>query len=276
MRWPRPPLILGFVLGALVEQYMFISVNRYGWEWLGIMREGSFHPWVVIIFIMTLYGVLGPIVKGYLKRSKEEKKQRITIGFQPQNLNPDTWFSIIILGLFITTLTLASSWEFGARLVPSVISVAGILFVGSLLIMRIFTAPIVNPFTNEGNATPQGSMASDKQKVPGEDVHFDIQADYGDLSVSDIFKRAANYFMWLLGFLGIAYAVGLLPSMFLFLVGYMRFQAEESWKSTLMVSVPMWLVSYGLFHKLLVVPWPQSILGNIFPALRSSIWTNLF
>jgi len=45
MRWPRPPLILGFVLGALVEQYMFISVNRYGWEWLGIMREGSFHPW---------------------------------------------------------------------------------------------------------------------------------------------------------------------------------------------------------------------------------------
>jgi TctA family transporter len=276
MRWPRPPLILGFVLGALVEQYMFISVNRYGWEWLGIMREGSFHPWVVIIFIMTLYGVLGPIVKGYLKRSKEEKKQRIAIGFQPQNLNPDTWFSIIILCLFITTLTLASSWEFGARLVPSIISVAGILFTGSLLLLRIFTAPIVNPFTTEGDATLQGSMASDKQKVPEEDVHFDIQADYGELSVSEIFKRAANYFIWLLGFLGIAYTVGLLPSMFLFLVGYIRFQAKESWKSTLMVSVPMWLVSYGLFHKLLVVPWPQSILGNIFPALRSSIWTNLF
>ncbi|MGB5081045.1 MAG: tripartite tricarboxylate transporter permease, partial [Burkholderiales bacterium] len=33
--WPRPPLILGFVLGATVERYLFISHSRYGWEWLG-------------------------------------------------------------------------------------------------------------------------------------------------------------------------------------------------------------------------------------------------
>ena len=28
--WPRPPLVLGFVLGKLIERYMFISVERYG------------------------------------------------------------------------------------------------------------------------------------------------------------------------------------------------------------------------------------------------------
>ncbi|MGH6886625.1 MAG: tripartite tricarboxylate transporter permease, partial [Geminicoccales bacterium] len=32
--WPRPPLILGFVLGGIFERYLFISVERYGLEWL--------------------------------------------------------------------------------------------------------------------------------------------------------------------------------------------------------------------------------------------------
>ena len=29
-KWPRPPLVLGFVLGEIIERYMFISIERYG------------------------------------------------------------------------------------------------------------------------------------------------------------------------------------------------------------------------------------------------------
>jgi len=36
------------------------------------------------------------------------------------------------------------------------------------------------------------------------------------------------------------------------------------------------LLSYGLFHKILIVPWPQTLVGDWFPELRSNIWTNLF
>src|SRR5262249_40092866 len=28
-RWPRPPLVLGFILGSILERYMFISIERY-------------------------------------------------------------------------------------------------------------------------------------------------------------------------------------------------------------------------------------------------------
>ena len=28
-RWPRPPLVLGFILGSIIERYMFISIERY-------------------------------------------------------------------------------------------------------------------------------------------------------------------------------------------------------------------------------------------------------
>jgi TctA family transporter len=32
--WPRPPLILGVVLSGVIETYLFISLRRYGFEWM--------------------------------------------------------------------------------------------------------------------------------------------------------------------------------------------------------------------------------------------------
>jgi hypothetical protein len=33
-KWPRPPLILGVVLGDTIERYLFISIERYGLSWM--------------------------------------------------------------------------------------------------------------------------------------------------------------------------------------------------------------------------------------------------
>ena len=32
--WPRPPLLLGFVLSLVLERYLFISLNTFGWSWV--------------------------------------------------------------------------------------------------------------------------------------------------------------------------------------------------------------------------------------------------
>src|SRR5215510_12459766 len=32
--WPRPPMVLGLVVGAIFERYLFISTQLYGWGWL--------------------------------------------------------------------------------------------------------------------------------------------------------------------------------------------------------------------------------------------------
>jgi putative tricarboxylic transport membrane protein len=34
LKWPRPPLLIGFVLGTGAESYLWISVGRYEWSWL--------------------------------------------------------------------------------------------------------------------------------------------------------------------------------------------------------------------------------------------------
>lgn len=35
LKWPRSPLLVGFVLEDVAERYLHLSVARYGWDWLG-------------------------------------------------------------------------------------------------------------------------------------------------------------------------------------------------------------------------------------------------
>ncbi|MEE2759923.1 MAG: tripartite tricarboxylate transporter permease [Pseudomonadota bacterium] len=279
-RWPRPPLILGFVLGGLVERYMFISVERYSWEWLWIFREGTFAPWVDIVLLLALYGILAPMIRRSIQRWRSGEKVQLEFAFQPQNLNPSMYFNMAILAMFLTTIYIASDWEFGARLVPLVVGWGGVVFTAGVIISGLFLTPRPEPETisNEKSGDAK-SVTEDITLKPSEinnNVHFDIQADYGDLTVRTIFVRATTYFAWLAGFYGAAFLIGLLPAMFMYLVGYMRFEGRESWRTVLIIALPLWLGSYFLFHKILLITWPQSVIGNLFPVLRTIETLNIF
>ncbi len=54
--WPRPPLVLGLVLGKLVETYLFISVARYGFAWLA-------HPLVLVLIVLMVVVIVYPFVR---------------------------------------------------------------------------------------------------------------------------------------------------------------------------------------------------------------------
>jgi hypothetical protein len=277
LRWPRPPLILGFVLGALVERYMFISVERYGADWLWIWRDFGdgdvkFAPYVPIIFAVTLYGVLSPIIKGYMARAKANQASS-KFGFQKEAINPDLIFAMLLFAMFGTAFGIASTWEFGARLIPQVVSVAAMIFLGWLILSALFVAPGEKEVLEDDGIPGRGEGGTEPVQT---DVHFDISADYGDLSGPEITKRVLNYFVWLLLFFGAAAVIGLLPAVFVFMVAYIRLEGKESWRLTLMVSGGVWIVSYLLFHELLVIPWPQTLLGDWFPVLRTIPELNMF
>jgi hypothetical protein len=229
---------------------------------------------------MTLYGVLRPIIGGYIGRVKSGERRGFSLGFQRQKLDPSMYFSFAVLAIFATCIYLSSGWEFGARLVPQVIALAGILFTGALIATDLFVVPPAKPAVAdvEGGSIDdaRGVNTGDAFKASDDDVHFDIQADYGDLDVRTIFTRAARYFGWLLFFFGASALIGLLPAMFVFLVGYMRFEGKESWRLTLYIAVPMGLLSYLLFHRVLLVQWPLTVFGNLYPDVRSIEWLNLF
>ena len=49
--WPRPPLLLGFILGPLIERFYFASTMVYGWRW--IVR-----PSVLVILALTVVCII--------------------------------------------------------------------------------------------------------------------------------------------------------------------------------------------------------------------------
>jgi putative tricarboxylic transport membrane protein len=60
--FPRAPLLIGFILSALVERNLWITLNRYGWDWLS-------RPGVLAIGVLTLL-FLGYGVRAALRREK--------------------------------------------------------------------------------------------------------------------------------------------------------------------------------------------------------------
>ena len=61
LEWPRPPLLLGLVLGGLAENYLFISINRYGATWVT-------RPIVIGIGVLALAAIVYPLVRGRASR----------------------------------------------------------------------------------------------------------------------------------------------------------------------------------------------------------------
>ena len=66
-KWPRPPLVLGLVLGGISETYFSSSVDRYGAGWL-------LKPSVIILFMLVLINIIYPIIK---RKRKDSRQSRI-------------------------------------------------------------------------------------------------------------------------------------------------------------------------------------------------------
>ncbi len=248
VEWPRPPLLLGFVLGGLIERYLFISFQRYDTDWLS-------RPIVLTVFAITLYGICKPLLGRLLSLLKRER-QPFVVRFNADYLNTDFIFTLGISMFFIVCVVVAADWELGARLVPVVVGTAGLLFVG----LQLATTMVLRP-------TPQPGV-SDKPSM-------DLQADFADLSAIDVRRRAIRYFGWCLFVVVAATVIGLLPALFVFLLGFTLTEGRERWVVALAVAVLTSAAWYFLFHHVLRVPWPASWLGDLLPALRSNPLTNV-
>ena len=64
-RWPRPPFILGFILGHLAESYLYSATSAYGAEWL-------YRPKVIFIFFVAVAFALYPFFQRRRSTGKEE------------------------------------------------------------------------------------------------------------------------------------------------------------------------------------------------------------
>ncbi len=104
-----------------------------------------------------------------------------------------------------------------------------------------------------------------------ESLHLDLSVQDEGIETKVMLTRAFTYLAWLLGFVALAAVFGMLPGVFLFVILYMRIEGNEPWKLVMSCAVGLVLFAWGLFDYLLALPWPQTVIGDIIPALKGLI-----
>jgi TctA family transporter len=248
-RWPRPPLILGIVLGEVVERYMFISVQRYGLSWMT-------RPVVVVLFVMALIGVLRPVLEDV--KAHGGLKRMLTDFGRPRFRISDLFyvFMIVVLGAMLVQ---ALAWNFAARIVPTIVAILALTFAALGLLNQIFRKPAHHELAGLGEA----ARAEVEQKI-----HMDLGSDTAHLATGVVLRRAALFFGWLLGFMASMALIGLIPTVPLFVIAFMRVENRERWTIVIPQAIGLTVFIYVVFDQLLTVPWPQTVLGSWIPALK--------
>jgi TctA family transporter len=238
LKWPRPPVLLGLVLGPLAENRLFLSTDNYGLGWLT-------RPGVMLIFAVTIFGVIYPFIKN--RREARERaammQDRQTVKEQPQpgglHFGLAALFTVVVATLLALALLQSRNFGFRAGLFPWVIGIPTLLLALVQLVKDV-----------KGDEKPQKEAATWEKSL--------------DVSPELVKKRTTSIVVWTIGFflaiwfLGFSYAVPVSVLAYLIIAG------REKWLFSLMITFFTWLFYWGLFDYGLSIPFPEGLMFTLF------------
>jgi TctA family transporter len=237
--WPRPPLILGLVLGGLAENNFFVSTERYGLAWLS-------HPTVIVIFALALSAFLFPFFR----------MERFTAVGRDREISPAAGevtsvkstsrilFSLLVITAFAILVWGARNWPLQTRLFPWVIGI-------SMLVLSLIQL---------AQDLLKGVLTLSRSVGGPVDVQINEPTDRALVR-----WRTLNIFSWIFVFFVGVWLLGFSVAVPLLVFLYMKVQSQERWTLSLVLSGSAWIVFWGLFDRLLHIPFPR---GEIFVLAR--------
>lgn len=226
--WPRPPLILGLVLSGVLERYLFISVNSYGFSWLT-------RPAVITVGVLTVVNVVYGFVRlrGRTTSPKPGGLQRRAFVLSPGGV-----FSLALSFVLFGAVLSARAWPGEARLFPWAIGLPALLLSILQTVAAFFT---------------RSSQGGDEMGI------MDLPVD-SELPGAIVLRRAASIFAWVLGLFLAVWLLGFIVSVPLFVFSYLILQGREKWLLALSYVAIVSLFFLGVFHYFLSIPWPPGII----------------
>jgi putative tricarboxylic transport membrane protein len=230
--WPRPPLVLGLVIGKIFERYLFISTEIYGGVgW--ILR-----PVVLVLFAIiawTLYRPLRQIAEDLWREFARTRWSQARFGFR-------SLAAAAVVAVIVAALITSADWPESERLVARSAAYFALITALLNLVTEIFGA--------RKAAQPEDGKAA--------------------LSTPVIGRRAIVFFGWLGGFVASVRLIGLIPTAALFVFAYMALGFRESKRKAVLCATLLSLFFWGVFGRVLAVPWPSAVLGDHVPSLRTA------
>jgi TctA family transporter len=234
LKWARPPLILGLVLGVLMERYMSISFVRYGTAWLT-------RPMVIVLLSLAALVFFKPLFTALRGGGIAQFKPSGSIVLKREDL-----VYVFFIGIGAYMLMSSQNWLLMARIGPTVVASVLVIAAVMSLAYKVFVIP----------ARASGG------------VHMDVSSEHDEkLPAKTVLLRAARFLGWFIAFLICMSVIGMLPTVPIMIVAYMRMEGRESWKLSLILAVCVTAFLYLVFDQILHIPWPDSFLGQWLPGL---------
>lgn len=238
MEWPRPPVLLGLVLGPLAENRLFLSTDNYGLGWLS--RRG-----VLVIFTLTMVGILYPIIKqkwADKQRSASEAPTQAAVepprrpGLQ---FGSAALFSAVVVLILVLALWQSRNFGFRAGLFPWAIGIP------TLVLALLQLGKDVSGRKKRRSVTYEGE---------------------GKIQVSPevAMRRTLSILGWIVGFFITIWLLGFTYAVPLTILLYLKLAGRENWPITAIVTFVTWLFFHVLFERALNVPFPEGLLFTLF------------
>jgi TctA family transporter len=236
LKWARPPLILGLVLGVLMERYMSISFVRYGTDWLT-------RPVVMVLLGLAALVFFKPLFSALRSGGFAQ--------FRPSGsivLKREDWVYAFFIGIGVYMLCSSQRWLLMARIGPTVVASILVLAGSISLAYKVFVIPATG------------------SKQAGGGIHMDVSSEHDEkLTNRVVLTRAARFFGWFLAFLACMSVIGMLPTVPLMIAAYMRMEGREPWRLSLILALCVTVFLWLVFDQILHIPWPDSFISRWMP-----------
>jgi len=224
VHWPRPPLILGLVLGPLAENRLFLATDNYGLDWLT-------RPWVLVLIALTLAGAIYPWLKA---RSRRRKSAAAVAVPPPPRSRRGIAFSVLIVVVLAAALWESRDFGFRAGLFPWAIGIPVLALAAILLVVQL----------------------AGKDRLPDRvpEVDAGIPPDV-------MARRTGEIFGWIVGYLAAIWLLGFTLGGTLCTLLALKLGGRERWPITLVITAGVAAFVYFVFERGLKVPFPP---GELF------------
>jgi len=235
--WPRPALLIGFVLAPQAEAYLYQAVQFYGWNFIT-------RPGVIIIATITALSVWFGL-KHRIDDSApilQRDKETTAISPQPRLIRrrerlPQIIFTSLVLGIFGFAILDASRQSFLAQVFPMVMAGTATIFALVLIAMLVF---------------------GDNSNPAIYDQETDcIKSDGGQL------RSFWSSIFWIALLVGLTALTGYFIAMIIFFVMFLLFRARAGIIKTLLLTTAAAAFTLSLTH-LLNLRLPEGLLQYMY------------
>ena len=224
--WPRPPLVLGFILGPIMENALSISLRAH--DGLSFVLR----PVTLVILLLTVL-VIGYTAWKQVQRHRQGREGIVAApGGEGAFAEPRAAVAtdILFLAVFVFAIWQAAGWQKSVAMLPLVAAIPGAVLAFGVLWRDI------RILRRRSAAGPGG---------PTEEA-FNAGS-------------ALFFVLWIAGIVVGTVLFGQLVALPVMMAAYLLTRGGRGWKLALGYGIAGWLFLYLMFDRVIAVVWYQSL-----------------